>query len=262
MIKYGIINVVEYIDRRCCNWHVLISILEKIGLTERQARIYLACLELGECTIKDISLKSGIKRTSIYDIMGGVVDLGVVRQVVLGKKKRYLAIDPEELRSLIKKREFLLDQILPDLRYLDNAAGSKPKVWFFNEVEGLKKAYEDLLNYENATVYGWASEDLVKFLGDDWVEFYVRKRVRQNIREHMIYPLGEISKKYLEKDEEHLRESKIIDGNKYKFGIEINIYNNRISMVSVKDKAAVIIESKPIVDTFKTIFQICWDSLK
>lgn len=240
---------------------MLISTLKQIGLSENQAKIYLACLELGETSIKDIALKSGVKRTSIYDFIDEMINSGIIKQTIIGKKKKFVATDPEELRLLLKKREFLLEQILPDLKFLDNVNGSKPKVWFYNGIEGLKKAYEDLLNYKNTLVCGWASEDLVKLLGEEWIAVYVKKRVSQNIEEKMIYPLGEVSKKYLEKDKEHLRKSKIIDADKYKFDIEINIYNNRISMVSAKDKMAVIIESKPIVNTYKTIFQICWDNL-
>ena len=243
------------------NIHMLIKNLQQIGLTENQAKIYLACLELGETNIKDISLKSNIKRTSIYDLIPDMINAGILKQTIQGKKRKFLAIGPEELKTLLKKRDMLLEQIMPDLRSLDNVTGTRPKVLFFNGIEGLKNAYEDLLNYKNTTVRGWASEDLVEMLGDEWIDSYIKRRLQKGIKEYMIYPIGKTSKKYFAKDNEHKRTSKLIDPKKYKFDIEINIYHNKVAMVSAKDKVAVIIESKPIVNTLKTIFQICWDSL-
>ena len=51
-----------------------IKALEKFGLSEKEAKVYLACLELGEDTASDISLKSNLPRTLIYDILEKLID--------------------------------------------------------------------------------------------------------------------------------------------------------------------------------------------
>ena len=66
---------------------------------------------------------------------------------------------------------------------------------------------------------------------------------------------------YSDKDIDDLRSTKLIDAEKYPFNIEINIYKNRVAMISAKDKIAVIMESKPIASTMKMIFNLCWDNL-
>jgi sugar-specific transcriptional regulator TrmB len=241
---------------------MLVSILQQIGLAENQAKIYLASLELGETTIKEIAQKSGIKRTTIYDFMDELINSGIIRQTVRGKKKRFIAVDPKELEVLIKKREVLLAQILPALNAMNNATAAKPKVWFYAGVDGLKKVYEDLLNYKNIAVYGWASKDIPELFGKDWTFSYVKRRVSRNIEERVIYPQSETGDEYRKLDKEHKRKSKVIDPKKYRFEIEINIYKNRIAMTSAKDKIGIIIESQPIANTWKKIFEMCWDNLR
>jgi len=43
--------------------------LLQMGLNEKEAKVYLACLELGGATIAEIAEKSGVKRTSIYNFL-------------------------------------------------------------------------------------------------------------------------------------------------------------------------------------------------
>ena len=43
--------------------------LEQIGLDPKEAKVYLAMLELGETTVARIAQKSKIKRTTAYDLV-------------------------------------------------------------------------------------------------------------------------------------------------------------------------------------------------
>jgi HTH-type transcriptional regulator, sugar sensing transcriptional regulator len=241
---------------------MLLNTLIQIGFDKKQAKIYLACLELGETTIKEIAKKAEIKRTTIYDIIDEMINSGYIKKTTQGKKVKFIAVEPVELKEIIKKRENLLNQILPSLNSINNVNLGKPKVWFYEGVEGIKQVYEDLLNYKNIEVWGWGSEDSTDLLGLDWCNKYVARRVSKKIKLKIIYPLTEITKYYKKNDKTQGRDSKIIDPTKYLFNVEINIYSNRLAIMSAKDKIGVIIESEPITATLKTIFRICWDNLK
>lgn len=240
---------------------MLITTLKQIGLEEKHAKIYLACLELGKTSIKDIAKKSGIKRTTIYDIIDDMINAGYIKITTKGKRKKFVAIEPNKLKTLLKKREVLLNQILPDLQLINNVNRTKPKIWFYEGVEGLKKVYEDTLGIENSIFYGWASEDVVGVLGEKWVNEYLNKRKTKKIRSKIIMTATEKIKEIAKHDKEQLRKSKLIDPKKYPFEIEINIYNNRVALISSIDKMAVIIESDSTSNTMKTIFDLCWNNL-
>ncbi|MFA6171214.1 MAG: helix-turn-helix domain-containing protein [Patescibacteria group bacterium] len=241
---------------------MLVSTLKQIGLNEKQAQIYVACLELGETSIKEIAKKSGVKRTTIYDFIDDMVNSGFIKQTVKGKKKRYVATEPDELKIVIKKREALLSQILPQLNLINNVDRTKPKIWFYNGVEGLKEVYSDTLNYKGE-ILAISGEDVIKVVGLDWILSYVKKRVKKGIRVKGIAATTDFLKKeIMDKDKEHLRVSKSIDYKKYPFPIEINIYGGkRVFFVSALEQTAIIIEAPEIYKAMKSFFEMLWDHL-
>lgn len=241
---------------------MLENTLQQIGLPEKQARIYMACLELGECSIKEIAKKAEIKRTTIYDIIDDMIAAGFIKATTRGKKKRFIAAEPNELQIIIQKRETLLEQILPQLNNLNNSRKSKPKIWFFDGKEGLKKVYDDTLKY-NGELLTFASEYVVNTLGKEWAEDYLKKRVRKSIHVRAIMPSTEfLVKEIIPLDREQLRMTKTIDPKKYPFSIEINIYgHNKVALMSSKEETALIIEGQEIYSTLKLIFEFFWDVL-
>lgn len=241
---------------------MLTSTLKQIGLEEKQAKIYLACLELGETSIKDIAKKSGVKRTTIYDVIDDMISAGYIKTTTKGNKTRFLAVSPQKLKTILKKREALLNQILPQLNNLSNVEKLRPKVWFFEGIEGLKKAYSDTLSFPGRTNYQWASRDVLGVLGYDWSVGYMEKRARRKVFARAIVPDAPEIRKFKGMDKKHYREIRLIDPKKYPFEIEMDLYGDRVAMISSKDKIAVIVESKPIVKTMKMMHKLCWDSLK
>lgn len=239
---------------------MLLSTLRQIGLEEKQAKIYLACLELGETSIKDIAQKAEIKRTTIYDLIDEMINFGYIKATTRGKRKRFIASDPDELKIVLKKREALLDEMLPELKSLVSTSGIKPKMLFFEGLQGLREAYEDTLKIKNSTIQAWASEDIVKALGKDWADDYIRRRTKKGIKMESIIPQTKLIKDFSSQDKVQNRKSKLVDPKKYLFNIEINIYGNKVAIMSAKDKIAVIIISEPIAIAMKMIFQMCWSA--
>ncbi|MDD3487622.1 MAG: helix-turn-helix domain-containing protein [Candidatus Moranbacteria bacterium] len=241
---------------------MLLPTLQQIGLNEKQAKIYLASLELGETTIKEIAKKADLKRTTIYDLIDEMINAGYIKLTAEGKKKKYLAANPEELQAIVKKRESLLSQILPLLNSISNVSRGKPKIWFYNGIEGLKDVYSDSLKY-SGEILAIGGETTVKALGHDWILGYIKKRIQKDIHVRGIVAKSEfIEKEYTSKDQEQFRASKIIDAKKYPFPVEINIYGHqRVFFVSARDQMGVIIESPEIHQTMKSFFELLWDNL-
>ncbi len=241
---------------------MLLSTLKQIGLDEKQAKIYLACLELGETTIKEIAKKAEIKRTTIYDFIDEMINSGYLKQTIKGKRTKYIAISPDELKVVIQKKEALLNQILPQLNMLSNLDRVKPRIWFFNGVDGLKEAYSDTLRY-SGEILAIGGEDTIKTLGQKWIIDYIEKRKKKNIACRGIVAKSEfIEKEFTSKDQEQFRTSKLIDSKKYPFPIEINIYGyQKVFFISARDQVAVTIESAEIFQAMKSFFNLVWDSL-
>ncbi|MDA3815679.1 MAG: hypothetical protein PF549_04940 [Patescibacteria group bacterium] len=240
----------------------MLETLKKIGLKKRQARIYLACLELGKTTITEITRKTGIKRTTVYENINEMVSGGYLRMVVEGKQKRIVALSPKELKGLIKKREELLDQVMPQLMSMSNVENDRPKIWFYQGAENIMKVYEDVLNYPNSEVYGWGTGDILSLVSMKECEKYIEKRIRKKIMLRLIATDDKKSDLFAVKNSQHLREFKMVSAEEYPFKVEINIYANRMFIVSIKDKMGVIIESEGISSAMRMIFRMCWKGIE
>src|SRR3989344_833046 len=119
--------------------------LINLGLNEKQAKVYLACLELGSATIAELAEKSGVKRTSIYNFLEELIHKGFISELHQDGQILLIAEDP---KLLIKKsQEQLLgaQKIFPELLAMFNRPGNKPKVHFYQGIAGLKKVYEETL---------------------------------------------------------------------------------------------------------------------
>lgn len=237
--------------------------LQQIGLNDKEAKIYLACLELGKTGIKDIARKSNIKRTTVYEIIDGMINAGFIKITQKGKRKQFVAIEPQEIKGLIRKKEALLNHILPQLSAMSNVSDVKPKVWFYQGKDGILQAYEDSLNYPGIEVVGWGTGEIASMFNDEEIEKYIQTRLRKKIMQTLILPDDEeTTNRFVSKDSRQLRRTKLVEANTYPFKIEINIYANRVGIFSVRDKIAVIMESEQIASAMRMIFQMCWKGIK
>lgn len=238
------------------------AILEQFGLLGKKTDVYLAALELGSSTVIEIAKKANIKRTTCYDILVDLEKAGLISETAKGKKRLFVGEDPEKMQKKLKERESIFSEILPQLKSIHNVKGVKPKIQFYEGKEGLRKVYEDTLQYSNE-ILAFATEDIVKVLGMDWATNYIGNRIKKGIHQRAIVPKTEfIIEGFSSKDQNQNRMTKLIDPKKYPFSVEINIYGHqKIALMSGKEETGIIIEGKEVYTTMKCIFELLWDNL-
>src|SRR3989344_2574665 len=129
--------------------HEMFNLL-KIGLTEGEAKVYLALSELGSSTVGPIVKKSKVAYSNIYEILNRLIEKGIVSFIIKNKTRDFQAASPSNLiQYLDKKQEQIiqekeaLEKILPDLEKLREAK-SKQEAEVFIGKKGLRTAYEKL----------------------------------------------------------------------------------------------------------------------
>ena len=240
--------------------------LEKIGLTEKEAKVYLAALELGQAPVQDISKKSGVNRATTYVILESLMKKGIISTTEQGKKRLFVAEAPTSLKNVIedqqkqlKSKESLLSQIMPQLRSVYNLHPNKPVVRFYEGKDGLKSIREEFLNSEPESAYMFFPVGDVKDLfTESEREEHRKKRERNKTKIQAIY-IDQKGEKL--KRSEKLAERRIVPADKFKLESDIVIFNDKVSIASLKGQVSgVIIESKAIADTFKSIFELAFES--
>jgi sugar-specific transcriptional regulator TrmB len=251
---------------------MILDKLENLGLSDKESKVYLAALELGGDSIQNVAKKSGVHRATTYLCVEKLKEMGLMNEKKKGKRKVYYGEYPEKLLENIVEQQKNLDQqeikiksLLPELSAIFNFSKNRPRVKFFEGEEGLKKVYQDtLFNNEKILAFLSVSAPDKKFV--KWLyDYYAPERTRCGIKAWVIAPQDEGVKKYVKLDKKELRETKLVNPQKYPFSIEINIYgNNKVAFMSYgkKEMFGVIIESKEVHNTMKYIFELVWDNIK
>ena len=233
--------------------------LINLGLNEKQAKVYLACLELGSATIAELAEKSGVKRTSIYNFLEELIHKGFISELHQDGQILLIAEDP---KLLIKKsQEQLLgaQKIFPELLAMFNRPGNKPKVHFYQGIAGLKKVYEETLK-SREPIYAFTDYEKLMPLMENWMWNYSAERAKRGIAFTAIAKEGEWARKALARSKEHKRQLKIVKD--INLDTEINIYENKAAILSFqRPYSGVIIEDAAISQTLKSIWQLLWNKL-
>src|SRR3989344_6592311 len=120
-----------------------LEVLTSFGLKLQEAKIYLACLKLGQATVSQISSESQIQRTFVYDILEDLIEQGLISSVEIRGKKYFSAVSIEKFGFLQEDKLERFKAFLPELKALEQTVGDRPKVRFFEGKEGIKRAFED-----------------------------------------------------------------------------------------------------------------------
>ena len=53
------------------------NILAKLGLSEKEAKVYVTCLEIGPASVRSIAQAAGVNRGTTYDIIRSLQQRGL-----------------------------------------------------------------------------------------------------------------------------------------------------------------------------------------
>ena len=131
---------------------ISVSQLKDLGLSDNEAKVYLAMLELGPASVIDISKKAGVNRPTAYVQIESLKKMGLVSTQTKGKKQLFIAESPDQLEFVLdrqlgelKQKQSEFEKILPDLINLYRSSGAQPQVRFFEGKEGLLTMQENVL---------------------------------------------------------------------------------------------------------------------
>src|SRR3989344_3168122 len=92
------------------------KILEELGLSPNEARIYESLIESGESSISAIAVNANIHRRNAYDVMQRLINKGLCFQIFSKGENTYNAVDPDKLTELLAEKQENLRSILPLLK--------------------------------------------------------------------------------------------------------------------------------------------------
>ncbi|MCP4297106.1 MAG: hypothetical protein GY786_16000 [Proteobacteria bacterium] len=237
------------------------EILSSIGLGEKKADVYLALMELGTASVLEISKKAGIKRPTVYDILEDLCHKNLVTQTFSGKKRKFTAENPSRLKQIPRQQEEQIEQMLPQLDALFNLSPQKPKLKYYQGVEGVRYVNDDVLTVRNKEYfYFGSSQNMLQILGEEYLENYVKKRIEKGIWSYAIRIKNDESNfAYLGAGDHMLRKVRFLPDPVVENIVALYIYDNKIAIISSqKECYGLIIESQELATLLKAMWKTIW----
>lgn len=234
------------------------EILINIGLNEKEAAVYLATLELGDSPASEIAIRSKLNRITTYDIIEKLTQKGFLSSYTHNKVKYFTATDPDEIRTDIRQKYLDFKSILPDLRRLHGKT-THPRIKYYEGLQGIKKVYKDSLTAKT-DILNYADSKSIRQFWPNYDDEYVAERVKAKIFLKGIAPDDAHGQKLVAENKKSHREIRLIKPDKFGFSNEINIYDDKVSIISFgkEELIAMIIESPEIAETQRAIFMMAW----
>lgn len=242
----------------------LIEPLKNLGLSEKEAQVYLALLQLGPATPYQVSKKSGLKRPTAYVIAEELCEKGLLIHVPGEEKRRYIARTPD---AFIEEREVKLQavkKILPELRSFQKGTTEKASILYFDGAEGVRQAYQ----YKQKELHG---QEIVGFFGNpdivspdiDKIAFEFNEyRQRHNIHMRVLGSDVQGLKKYAPYIQNTLMTAKMLPPDIYSSPASIESCGSFVRIILFDSTQALIIDSSHTARAIGQIFELVWTSLE
>lgn len=243
---------------------MIIAKLIDAGLEEKEAHVYAAILELGEATIAQITKKSVIKRSTVYEMLELLKKKGLISQTRNKKRPIFLAENPKKLLERLEEKKKSLEQSMPEILSMMNLLDKKPKIRYFEGLAGVKEVFEDTLEYPDEEILTLFPYPYIN-LGEEYFwQHYLPQRVEKRICARAIVPDNTANRKFAnDMREKAITKSRFVGDKAFSnFDLEIKIYGKtKLGIISYAEDLGIIIESKKIFDGLKAIFETLWNSL-
>jgi len=241
------------------------------GLSEKEAKVYLALLELGMAPAAAIAQTAGVKRPSAYVILDNLMKQGFVSLAQDANIQQYLATSPDIFLRLAEKRadretglHNRIKNLIPELKGLYKETKSKPKVRVFEGKEGLMLALgEALENNKEKVVRAFSSGENILRLVQEEIMLWIKVGAQRGIRLDAIYVENKATRLLVDM---YPRIYKVVFVSKknYISPVDMMIWGNKVGYLTInKNKiTTIIIEGEEIGTVMKGMFELAFDEAR
>ncbi len=257
----------------------LLRQLTSSGLGEKEATVYTALFELGGGFPSSVAEYTGINRTTVYDILLSLSVKGLVNEIKRKNKQYYQPEKPAKLLKYLKNKVAIAEEELekaesaiPDLEGIYQLSAGKPKVFYFEGIEGILSVYEDHITVDKPyEMKAWANAmQLENILPTQFFDRYRKTKQKKHITTRGIFadtPVnhGFLKRRYAGFRPEIVPKIRYTPANLFPFKAEITIYGEkRVSIINLDTQhySGVIIEDATIHGLMSMIFEVCWNAGK
>ena len=240
-----------------------INLFNKIGLNDKELKIYTSLVERGPLLIAQIAKHTGLYRPAIYQNLPNLMSKGLVTVSAKGKQKFYVAEEPEKLKNLVSELTNELEDIIPELRASYHAKEKKPLVKFLEGKDAITFVLNDLVTSlkKGDVFYRYSSaKDAVKnekCLPRNYRAIRDQKQLQRFVIANENTMTGKKSR--LERAVKFIPKSYGL----FDYDITQIIYGDKVAFfIWSSPPLSIVIESKKMAEQYKRYFDLLWEIAK
>lgn len=242
-----------------------LKLLEEIGLTEGEVKVYMALLKLGSTKTGPLASKAGVSSSKVYKILDRLEKKGLAGHIIKGETKYFTALEPKRIMDYVEKREAqlqekkrLVEKMLPELEK-QKALSKKSEATVYSGFKAATNFFlgivDELNPGETYYVIGAGYGNDVPGLWDFFYKHHV-KRVRKGVKVKMLanYDVrGTLVEMTRHKSEVRYLPQYLITN------MEIVFYKNKVYIILAGDElVGFLLESEEAAKGFRKYFNMLW----
>ena len=240
------------------------SLLIQNGFSQREAKIYLTCLEYKAVNVATIARVTNEKRSTIYSVIKELQKKGLINAIEKNKIAMYTAIPPDHIANQLKNKYEQFKELLPAFSALTEKFGIAPKVEFYEWLDSIREIYDQILDSQVEIDAFLGTSHFPKAIQKHLEKKFFPKKIEKNIHSRTLLSDTPTNKKALRNTDWDIykREWKIASWLTFLENIIINIYGPNRVMIAVfteKEPFWLVISSYYLYEMLLSLFNFIRD---
>ncbi len=235
------------------------KVIENLGYTRNEAKVYLAALSLGESHVSDIAQKVRRPASSVQVVIDRLHNDGLMNFYVRKRYKYWVAENPVRLITRLQEREDSVRSVMPQLEALRHVEEQKPHVKIFEGVNEIRLLYSDMLETKMHILGIIPWDDWIRLLGRGFMEDFIEKRIKHSLHIRLLTPHTVVATELHSRDANELRETRYLSDD-IPIKTTTFLYGTKAAIVWLNKKlpTAILIEDADVHETLSIFFEELW----
>lgn len=240
-----------------------ITILEDLGLTQAESKVYITLLELGSSSAGPILENSNLQNSVVHRALNSLMSKGLINYVSEGKRKIYQATNPENFLNFIEDKKKRFEQILPELKNKQNSQKHQENATIFKGIRGIKEVYTMLVNSKGKEylTYG-GGPPTEKLMGINWWLSIHQKRVSNKLPSRQVFDKSVKNIGGTDIGKKPLTSIKYVSSELAQFQETVIVGDLVAISVFTENPYSFLIKDKEVAEGYKKYFEVLWKIAK
>lgn len=175
------------------------NLLQSIGLSDSEARLYLVSLRLGPASAIHLAKKLQMSRQIVYNLTDKLITQGLMKEVRAGTKRHFQALGPDVLNDRARQVADEISAAVPVLKTKEAGASFLPVVSVYENPIAMREWYREFMHQATAheELLIWATNTAWYTVDPHYLDSFVAFKSQVGTKDLIIAPDTKQSRQFV-----------------------------------------------------------------